>query len=338
MGTKAQEQSFDEQAEQWNKEAEYMDDDDSILDEDPGAVLASRVEESDEEEPDEEEPDEEESDEEESDEEESDEEESDEEEPDEEEPDEEEPGEEEPDEEEPKSHMIPKSRYDSVKSRLDKALDELDSMKKSNTTGMSAKGAEDLTSKLDDVASKLNEALASGDLDTANKLHAEERKLTEQVFEMKAQSIAAQQVEQLRYQDYVTKIEEEYPELNEDDGRYSKDLSREVVDLLEAFEARGYRPVDALKRAVGYVFPDGPTAEQQAAETVDDPGAKRRAKSLRKNVAAAKKQPPRTKGKGVDSDKAGPRTPLSLIDLDDEAFDELDLDSEEMRKARGDYL
>lgn len=321
-------------AEQANREAQFLDDDDSIFDQDPESLARKPEEIVDEEEV--EEPDVE-------DEEPEDEPEA--EEPEDEPEDEETEDEPEDDEsekaepEEPKPHLVPKARYDSVKSRLDKALDELEAMRKSKTSGLSAADAKELTSQLDEISSKFNEAVSVGDLDAANKLRAQERALTEQVFEMKARSVAAQEVENLRYQDYVSKVEAAYPELNEDDPRFSKEASREVIDLLEAFEARGYRPVDALKRAVGYVFPNGPSAEaEEITDPVESIAAKRKAKALRKNAAAAKKQPPSTRGKGLDSDKAGPRAPLNLADLDDDEFDQIDMDSDEMRRARGDFL
>lgn len=246
-------------------------------------------------------------------------------------------------EEQQKDYMMPKSRYDSVKARLDKALDELDQLKQSSSsTNKTTADAGDLMKQLDQISAEFNEALSTGDVEKANELRAKERQLTEQVFDLKARHIATQEVENLRYQDFVTDIESKYPELNEDDPNFSKDLSREVVDLLTAFEKTGYRPADALKRAVSYVFPDGPTNVANAGEdTPEAPDAKiaeRKEKSRKRNAKLQGKQPPKTKGKGRDSDKGGPRKPLSLAELDDEEFDKYDLDSEEMRAARGDYL
>jgi len=101
----------------------------------------------------------------------------------------------------------------------------------------------------------------------------------------------------------------------------------EVLELKEAFEAKGYTPASALERAVGYV-----RKEESPAGTVD-----KKKTDVEKNLKDDKKQPADINKAGKDSDKGGAKDVVpDMTNMTDEEIDALP--KETLRRMRGDFV
>jgi hypothetical protein len=119
----------------------------------------------------------------------------------------------------------------------------------------------------------------------------------------------------------VTQIEQRYPQLNDQSDTFDPDVTNEVMDLYDAFIARGnVRPAIAMERAVAYVVGplDDPTPPP-AAPAQDT----RRAAAVERNVKAANSMPPDMSDAGLNSDRAGARKPIDIMNMSIEQYEAL---------------
>lgn len=71
----------------------------------------------------------------------------------------------------------------------------------------------------------------------------------------------------MRYSTALERIEESFPQLNEDSDSYDADLAQDVVDLKATYERRGMTPTQALQKAVKKLV-DVDTGDQKSATEV----------------------------------------------------------------------
>jgi len=178
-----------------------------------------------------------------------------------------------------------------------------------------------------------------------SRIRKDERAIIEQRAGLQLAAVQARAVEQVRYETTVERLEEAYPQINPDHEDFDKDKTAEVLDLRDAFKARGETPSKALQKAVKYVFP-ATTTKQKAATEVEarvdkDAAAKavadaRRTDAVKKNVDAALKQAPNTSKVGMDHDKAGGGeiTAKTVMNMSYDQFSKLT--DADLARARGD--
>ncbi len=257
----------------------------------------------------------------------------------------------------PNLFMVPKSRYDSVKTRLEAAQAKINELE---TKGTSTKAAEtattatdavkELDGQLDKLAEDYTKAVADGDHGKAASIRGQERKLerqrTDALVDQRSALSTYQATEAIRYDTTVKAVEEQFPQLNPDDKEnYDTDAAAEVLDVAAALEGRGYTPSDAVIRAVAYVVGSaklaselGGTPAKVEAKAEEKPGsakeADRKAAAIDKKIEASNKQPPSLKKIGTNSDKQGASDTPDFSKLSDSEIDAL---PESVKKrARGD--
>lgn len=250
---------------------------------------------------------------------------------------------------EPKEHMIPKSRYDSLRARMDQLeakvqqtepkKDQIDPVK-------------DIDAKLAAIDEPMHKALADGDMAKYRELRTQERDLysqrSEAIAERKASSVTSTTIDEQNFLRSVGLLEQNFPALDTKSESFDEGLTNQVTELVEAYIAMGNTKTDALRKAVnvmeGQIRATLPKAKEPepAKDPEPDPAiaaakeAERKAAAVKKGVEAAKAQPATTGKQGQDADKQGIKggipNPNSMTD------DELDaLPAETLKRMRGDF-
>lgn len=179
--------------------------------------------------------------------------------------------------------------------------------------------------------------------ETMTKIRRTERAINTKTSQVREQAAEARAVERARYDTTVDRLESLYPALNLDHEDFDKDKTAEVLEMKEAFEAKGYTPSAALQRAVKYVMPPT-TAAQATALKVEarvDVAAvekQRKAAAVEKVTDALAKTPASSSKVGKDSDSAGGGavTAKDAMKMSYKDFSALDEDS--LAKMRGDVI
>lgn len=284
------------------------------------------------------------------------------------EPDEEdEPDEDEPkDEKKPAAKRIPLSRHQAV---LDRERSKREAVERELAKYQGAKQvseANEALTKLENEVMELqgayDKALADGETAKASelmrKIRAHDAKIASTKNEGLIAAAEARAVERARYSITLERVEEAYPQLNEDHEDFDQDLYNEVVELMNAYVATGkYAPSAALQKAVRKEL-GAKTAAQKTAATVKarvkdadldededeqpDPQAKKRAERAtaanEKALRAKEKSPATATVKaGLNSNDAGAtRTAKDVIKMSQADFAKVD--EKELAKLRGDFV
>lgn len=257
--------------------------------------------------------------------------------------------------EEGKEHMIPKSRFDQAvqKARTEaataqKALAEAEAQLKASKGEIDAEKIETELAQLD---IKLDQAVADNDKTAIAALRADIRARERALGDARAKAHAvyatAVAVEQIRYDGLVSRMEIEHPELDpEAEKTYDQEKVDEVMELKEAFEAKGLGSTEALQKALKAVYRGGPTPEKDpAAEKAradakakaEAEAARLKAEAVAKGLKVKDEQPAATGKVGADSDKGGKTgRDGDVMKMSEKEFDKLTED--EKRKLRGDDM
>lgn len=254
-------------------------------------------------------------------------------------------------EEKPKKDTrIPLSRHEALlaKERERREAAERQVAQYQNSTQV-AKTNEDLTKLEDNVLEmegKYNKLMADGEVEKARELMTKIRQTERSII--KAQSDAqmaiamAQAAESARYSIALERIEEAYPELNEDHDDYDAEKMADVADLKAVYMRRGMTPTQALQKAVLKFFPKTESKAQEAATTVaprvseKDVAAERKKLAANKAADAVTRQPASTSKAGTDNTRTVNLTAEDVIKLPQDKFAKLD--EAELAKLRGDIL
>ena len=251
------------------------------------------------------------------------------------------------DEKPKKDSRIPLARH---KEMMDKGRAERDSLvaqiaklQQGSQVSQTNEAIEATEVKLVAMETEYNKLLADGDIDKATAKMSEIRRLERTVGEQKsninAQASEARAVERVRYDTVVERLEAAFPQLNPDAEEFDKESTGGVLDLKEAFEAKGLSPSAALQRAVKYVMGAG-TAKEKSATSVTpnvDVAAVRKQEALKRNIAASKSTPASTAKTGLNNDKAGGQlTGERAMAMSQDEF--AGIDEAMLAKLRGDEI
>jgi hypothetical protein len=244
---------------------------------------------------------------------------------------------EEGDEEPPKPLMMPKSRYDSVMARLreqERLNQELQAklQQPQQAPQQAPQQQVDPNTRIDEIDAKLAEAIKDGDADLATKLMRESRMIQQQQIQHALvgtqQNASNATLQQIQYDNILGAAERAIPSINPDSDVYDEGLVTEIAEIADAFERQGKSPAVALERALDLIKPEGwgeaPAAPKPAPRKTD----------IKRNVEAAKSQPPRMET-GGNSDAAGMGNKIDVMKLSESEFEKLTED--QLAKLRGDF-
>ena len=139
----------------------------------------------------------------------------------------------------------------------------------------------------------------------------------------------------------ASKMEAEYPVFDQNSEVFNQEYTNEVIDLRDAFVAKGNAPAEALQKAVNYVVKtnnlgvEEPVAEGKSAlatkpkQNVDQVAKKR--KEVSKKLKAAESQPPDMPG---ESSSAHGEKVVDISSMTDDEFNALP--EATLKRLRGD--
>lgn len=184
--------------------------------------------------------------------------------------------------------------------------------------------ADELRPKIEELREKAEEARADSNIKEAAKLQGQIDDLQEQVrdaktaeSEARAKGAARMELENERFNTALDLLIKVRPIVDQESEEFNPHVYKELAFQVESYEKNGLTPYAALRRACRFIFEQDPF-EKPTAD--DDVGAKKGKKpekketDVKKNVAAAKKQPPRG-GKHVQEEGTGE---VNVDDLTDE--------------------
>jgi hypothetical protein len=267
-------------------------------------------------------------------------------------------------EEKPKGIRVPKFRLDAVTARakaaeqraqeLEARLAALEEQSKApQATQQQApqkSAAETHAELMDSYDERIAEAIAEGNSKEASKLMRESRMAQESYFneqmtsrfqettQQATRQATSQAQEAARMESILDQLEEQFPVFAEGSEEYNQEVNDKVLEVQQAYIKAGRAPSDALVEAVNLVLPSFGYGSDNEPRTPAAPKAvESRKTDVKKNIAAAKQQPPDVSNIGEDSDTAGVQsTGINVLDLTEEEFDALP----ESKKAelRGDFV
>ncbi len=233
--------------------------------------------------------------------------------------------------------MIPKHRYDSAARRANAAEEEARTLReelasRGDTPAEPANGepktVQELEAKIDALDIAIEDARKDGDASKVVQLNKEQRTYERSMYaqvahdEATGAGTAAQQAAALDV--LVDKLEQDYPVFNQDSKEFDQALTNEVLDMHEAFVAKGEAPAVAMAKAVGYIMPK-------------NTGTAGRGTDNKKNLDAAGRQAPDIGSTGAGSDTAGDAGDAASIGaMTSKEFDALPNDTK--KRLRGDSM
>lgn len=185
---------------------------------------------------------------------------------------------------------------------------------------------------------KLNEAAAE-----MARIRATERSIGEAKNDLKIQAAEARAVERTRYGVALERIETSFPVLNEDHDDFDPAVMAEVIELKEAYQAKGLTPTVALQKAVRLIVAPRNTKQELATTTTPrvtekDVTAARKTEAVKKAAEVTGKTPPNLAKVGLDGDKlgGGKLDPRQVMGMSQKEF--AGLNEETLSQMRGDTL
>lgn len=237
---------------------------------------------------------------------------------------------------------VPKARLDEESAKRKKAEEELEKLRaqlaaqtRAQEEAAKPKGPsmDELEKELEDLEEKYEDAVINGEKDTARKLRGQIAKARDTIIESrvtaKAEAARSAALEQVQFDNFLERTLATYPELDRSSEKYDSASEADVMDIAEAFLAKGQSRVEAIGKAVKLVL-----GAKKAAEPEPEPKTEK--KTLNRKVVdtekqASVKQPPSLKPVGDSGDKQP-----SLHALPEEQFNKLS--EAELRAARGDDI
>ena len=237
----------------------------------------------------------------------------------------------------PKAPMVPKSRLDEVLAKNKKMQKRIDDIEKQEAEVKAEAPKYDFDVK----EQEYQQLILDGESAKAVVLRNEIRKAEKDALMFDIQQQIGQTVQQNQAQQELAQKAEEiastFPILDENAADFNEDLTREVMELRDAFITQGYEPADSLAKATEYTLAAKKPELLQTQEAKDTTQTKQLAEKKQKatvknKIAASKAQPPTLKGEGTAKrgDKAADINVLS-----DDEFGALP--AETLRRLRGDF-
>jgi hypothetical protein len=217
-----------------------------------------------------------------------------------------------------KDSRIPLSRHKEILERERAQRAELEQRLSQYQNGHQVASLNENITAIENEVMKLEKEytreLADGELDKAANIMARirnaERQMSEAKSDMKIQAAEARATERARYNIALERVEGAFPSLNPDHDQFDEAVMSEVVDLKDAYQAKGMTPTQALQKAVKMLV-EPRTTKQEVATTSQprvgekDVAAERKTEAVRKTADTVARQPPSMSKVGADSDKLG---------------------------------
>jgi len=237
----------------------------------------------------------------------------------------------------PKAPMVPKSRLDEVLAKNKKMQKRIDDIEKQEAEVKAEAPKYDFDVK----EQEYQQLILDGESAKAVGLRNEIRKAEKDALMFDIQQQMGHTVQQDRAQQELAQKAEEiastFPILDENAADFNEELTREVMELRDAFITQGYEPADSLAKATEYTLaakkPELLHTQEAKDTTQTKQLAEKKQKATVKNkIAASKAQPPTLKGESAAKrgDKAADINVLS-----DDEFGALP--AETLRRLRGDF-
>jgi hypothetical protein len=251
-----------------------------------------------------------------------------------------------------KAKMVPHARMKEAVEKERKAREKTEAeLKEAREKLDSANRGVDLkklATEIEELDEALDKAIADGNAVEKKRLRGEIREKQMTLARAEAAALSAQAtamaVERVRYDALVERLEKEHPAMNPEHEDYDEEIVKEIVELKEAYEAKGESSSDALKKAAKYVLRTAPVEKKDEVEeeSEEDTEAKKKAEEERRAAAVKKaqeakgRQPASVDKGGKSSDKSGGGMKGNVDKLSDEEFDKLD--PKEIARLRGDTV
>lgn len=206
---------------------------------------------------------------------------------------------------------------------------------------------ERIENDLVELEKQFNAKLSEGDTDGARELQTAIRHknadLMAATLAQREQTVLAQAVERVRYEEAVDRIEAAFPVLDKDSEEFDEEVLTDVVALMNSYKASGLSATKALQRAVDRLLKPATAAQEHATSVTPrvseaDVAAERKAAAVKRNIDAQKRTPP-AQGSGIGTSGGqlgGGLTGAQLKAMSDEDFDKLS--DRDLAKIRGDEL
>lgn len=242
---------------------------------------------------------------------------------------------------------IPKSRFDEAqaKARAKQAAleEEIAKLKQGIQSSTVSKTVAELRKSVTDLQDKYEDLLLDGKKEDARKVRRQlddaRDALLEHQTNTKADAARSAAVSELTYNAQLASLESKYPAMNPDHDDFDGEKTDEIAFLADSMVKTGMKRADALTKAVKYVLGEPPAAKgNKGKDEAADIAAKRAEEARKKAAEADKRQPPGTKGVGIDSDKAGGKGSgdINVMAMSQEKFAKID--AETLARLRGDEV
>jgi hypothetical protein len=119
----------------------------------------------------------------------------------------------------------------------------------------------------------------------------------------------------------ITMVEQEYSILREGSDDYDAEAVEETLSVYKGLMREGSRPDAAMERAVKYVM-----SSRNIDVPQQSPPVKRKQEAIKRNMKAAKNQPPDMADVGHNSDRGGAQKPMDIMRMSIEEFESLGVD------------
>tara|TARA_R100001377_G_scaffold84962_1_gene69778 strand:+ start:501 stop:1505 length:1005 start_codon:yes stop_codon:yes gene_type:complete len=236
-----------------------------------------------------------------------------------------------------KAPMVPKSRLDEVLAKNKKMQKRIDAIEQQEAEVQAEAPKYDFDTK----EQQYQQLILDGESAKAVTLRTEIRKAEKESLMFDIQQQMGQTVQQDRAQQELAQKAQEiastFSVLDENAADFDEPLTREVMELRDAFIVQGYEPADSLAKATEYTLAAKHpellrTPEAKATTQTQQLAQKKQKASVQNKIAASKAQPPTLKGEGTAKrgDKA---TDINI--LSDDEFGALP--AETLRRLRGDF-
>ena len=250
--------------------------------------------------------------------------------------------------EEPKENVLPQSRVkelvDKERNKTEAALARAKELEGKLVVQQYSEDLQGAQAYLKELIKARNQNLSDGTLDKAGEIDDQIIELQAAITDRKAEErvMAAKEMakEEMRYDNMLTTLEENYPVLNPEHDDYNQEEVDEVRALMRGYQADlGLAPSAALARAAKKIC--GPLGQSKLERPVEDKSketaANRKKEAVERNLDASKKTPASTKELGLDHDKRGGGLDAkTVMAMNYKEFSELGEDVK--AKLRGDTL
>ena len=242
-----------------------------------------------------------------------------------------------------KAPMVPKSRLDEVLAKNKKMQKRINEIEQAEAAAKAEAPQYDFAVK----EQEYQQLLLDGEMNQAAVVRNEIRTAEKEAMMFEVQQQMGQTVQQNQeaqeLQAKANEIESTFPILDQNSTIYDEGLTKEVMELRDAFIVQGYGAADSLARATEYTLAakrpellstagDSSLQGNENIVSKEQVQERRQKTTVKKKVAAAKSQPPAMKGEGAG--ERGEKN-VNLDVLSDDEF--MALPEETLRRMRGDF-